>query len=150
MSPLFSRLNKPNPFNHSSGQVLQHSAHLGGPLLDHLQFVNVSLELGEPKLGAVFQPWPNEWNNPVDPLAVLLLVQSRTHFASTEGAHCFFIFSLLSTRSFPADHLVLLLATVPSQIQDFKYLFLKYYAISCWLSFRLSESLNHYPLRSAI
>lgn len=92
LSPLSYRVNKPSSFLHSLGQVLQHSAHVVGSPLDHLQFVNACLELGEPKLDAVFQPWISKWNNRVDPLAELFLVQEEVqvkgHAASSCSACC--------------------------------------------------------------
>ena len=46
-----------------------------------LQFVNVSLEMGELKWDTVFQVWQSEIMTSLDLLTTLLLMQPRTWFA---------------------------------------------------------------------
>lgn len=41
------------------GEILQLLYHLCGSLLESLQYVHISHELGSPKLGTAFQVWPN-------------------------------------------------------------------------------------------
>ena len=48
--PLFSRLSSPSCQPLLTGEVLQSLHHLGGPLLDSLQYVQVSLVLTSPEL----------------------------------------------------------------------------------------------------
>lgn len=62
----FSRTSKPKFFNFSSCQVLQSSHHPHDTSLDPLQFFNVSLELGRPNWGTVFQLWPKKCQVPWD------------------------------------------------------------------------------------
>ena len=57
---LFSRLNSRSSLSLSSPKMLQSLHHLGGPLLDSLQYVHVSLVLGSPALDTVLQMWPHQ------------------------------------------------------------------------------------------